>query len=166
MLCNERGKLCFAHLKTNYLMSAPYIVRDAKESDIPQLSILITQLGYPCTPDEVLARFINVNQHPDYRTMVVADGVRPIAMAGLMKGFWYEKNGSYLRILAFVVDEEYRGEGIGKMLIKAIEEWAATLGVNSIILSSGNRDERIGAHLFYQSLGYEIKSSGFIKQLA
>jgi len=146
-------------------MSKAYTIRDARESDVEQLSVLITQLGYPCTTDEVLTRFKSVSGNADYRTLVIADGEDPIAMAGLIKGFWYEKNGTYVRILAFVVDEDYRGEGIGKMLIKAIEDWALSLRVNAIILSSGNKDERIGAHRFYQSLGYEIKSSGFIKQL-
>jgi len=156
------ASLFFIFLK----MSKTYTIRDARESDVNQLSILITQLGYPCTPDEVLTRFNSVHNHPDYRTLVIADGGEPIAMAGLIKGFWYEKNGTYVRILAFVVDEDYRGEGIGKMLIKAIEDWAVELGVNAVVLSSGNKHERIGAHRFYQSLGYEIKSSGFIKQLS
>lgn len=150
-----------------YQMSnpSPYIIRDALEADIPQLSNLITQLGYPCTMAEVLERYKNVNDHPDYRTLVITDGDKAVGMAGLMKGFWYEKNGTYVRILAFVINHDYRGKGLGKLLINAIEEWAISVGANSVILSSGNRDERIAAHHFYQNLGYQIKSSGFIKQL-
>lgn len=146
-------------------MSAPYSIRDAQEGDIPQLTTLITQLGYPCTADEVLTRYTNVNQHPDYRTLVITDGDVAIGVAGVVKGIWYEKNGTYVRILAFVVNEDYRGKGVGKLLIQAIEDWARELGVNSVVLSSGNRDERLGAHRFYQGLGYEIRSLGFIKQL-
>jgi GNAT superfamily N-acetyltransferase len=146
-------------------MSDQFIVRDAITEDVSQLSTLITQLGYPCTTEEVQIRFDNVKQSPDYRTLVITDGDAVIGMAGLVKGFWYEKNGTYIRILAFVVNEQYRGRGVGKQLIKAVEDWAAELGCNSVILSSGNRDERIGAHHFYKGLGYEIKSSGFIKQL-
>lgn len=142
-----------------------YDIRDAREDDAAQLSILITQLGYPCTPEEVLVRLKNVGQQPDYRTLVIADEDKPIGMAGMMKGFWYEKNGSYVRLLAFVIDELQRGKGVGKKLINAVEEWAVEQGANSIILSSGNRDERKGAHRFYKSLGYEDRSLGFIKQL-
>jgi GNAT superfamily N-acetyltransferase len=142
-----------------------YIVRDARAEDVSQLSVLITQLGYPCTAEEVQTRFDNVSQNPDYRTMVITDSDTVIGMAGLVKGFWYEKNGTYVRILAFVINDQYRGRGVGKQLIKVVEDWATELGCNSVILSSGNRDERIGAHHFYKGLGYEIKSSGFIKQL-
>jgi GNAT superfamily N-acetyltransferase len=145
--------------------STPYTIRDARESDIPQLSTLITGLGYPCTDDEVRVRFTNVSRNPDYRTLVITEGETAIGMAGVIKGFWYEKNGTYVRILAFVVSEDQRGKGIGKLLIKAVEDWAVEVGANAIILSSGNRDERVGAHRFYQSLGYEAKSLGFIKQI-
>ncbi|WCT14625.1 GNAT family N-acetyltransferase [Mucilaginibacter jinjuensis] len=146
-------------------MSNQFIVRDAITEDVSQLSTLITQLGYPCTGEEVQIRFDSVSQNSDYRTLVIIDGNAVIGMAGLVKGFWYEKNGTYVRILAFVVNEEYRGQGVGKQLIKSVEDWAVELGCNAVILSSGNRDERIGAHHFYKGLGYEIKSSGFIKQL-
>ena len=142
-----------------------YTIRDAREEDAAQLSILITQLGYPCTPDEVLIRLNNVGQNSDYRTLVITKNDSPVGMAGMMKGFWYEKNGAYVRILAFVIAEDQRGKGVGKILIKAVEEWAIKIGANSVVLSSGNRDERKGAHRFYNSLGYEDRSLGFIKQL-
>jgi GNAT superfamily N-acetyltransferase len=142
-----------------------FTIRDVSKNDIPQLSVLMTHLGYPATDTEVDTRLNNVSQNPDYRTLVITEGEQVIGMTGLVKGFWYEKNGTYVRILVFVIRQDQRGRGIGKLLIKAVEDWAVMLGANSVILSSGNRDERIGAHHFYQNLGYEIKSSGFIKQL-
>jgi len=142
-----------------------FIIRDARVDDVSQLSVLINHLGYPCTPEEAKTRFDNIGQHPDYRTLVITDGDLVIGLAGLAKCLWYEKNGTYVRILAFVVNEQYRGRGVGKQLIRAAEDWATELGCNAIVLSSGNRDERIAAHRFYKARGYEIKSSGFIKQL-
>ena len=142
-----------------------YTIRNAKNEDISRLSVLITELGYPCTAEEVQGRFVNIDQHPDYRMLVITEGETILGMTGIMKGIWVEKNGTYVRILAFVIGQEYRGLGIGKILLKAIEDWAAEVGANSIIVNSGNRDERIGAHLFYQAQGYDIKSSGFIKIL-
>lgn len=142
-----------------------FIIRDARPDDVSQLSGLINQLGYPCTPEEAENRFNDIRQNQDYRTLVITDGDLVVGLAGLAKCLWYEKNGTYVRILAFVVNEQYRGRGLGKQLIKAAENWATELGCNAIVLSSGNRDERIEAHRFYKSQGYDIKSSGFIKQL-
>lgn len=142
-----------------------FIIRDAQVDDVSQLSVLINHLGYPCTPEEAQTRFDNIGQNPDYKTLVITDGDLVIGLAGLAKCLWYEKNGTYVRILAFVVNQQYRGRGIGKQLIKAVENWATELGCNAIVLSSGNRDERIEAHRFYKGQGYDIKSSGFIKHL-
>jgi GNAT superfamily N-acetyltransferase len=80
-------------------------------------------------------------------------------------GNFYEKNGMYLRILAFVVKQNVRNLGIGKILIKASEDWAKEQGLHTVIINSGNRDDRKVAHVFYNKMGYTIKSSGFVKQL-
>ena len=142
-----------------------YWIRDADSNDIEQLSILITELGYPTTTHEMETRFTNINQSAIYRTLVMVKDDLLVGMAGLVKGCWYEKNGTYVRVLAFVIKQDHRGQGLGKKLIQEVEKWATNIGANSVILSSGNRDERIAAHQFYQSQGYEIKSTGFIKSL-
>ncbi len=142
-----------------------YLIRDANEGDITRLSELITELGYPCTADEVQVRYANISKNSDYRTLVIVDDEFVVGMAGLTHQLWYEKNGTYIRIHCFVISKDHRGLGIGKILIRAIEHWAVETGANAIVLSSGNRDERLIAHQFYQDLGYNLKSSGFIKEL-
>jgi hypothetical protein len=49
--------------------------------------------------------------------------------------------------------------------MKASEDWANEQDIDTIVISSGNREERKAAHIFYQKMGYAIKSSGFFKQL-
>jgi len=147
------------------LLNDQVIIRDACSADLEAMALLVTDLGYPTSVAEMQARFNAVADHPDYRTILAVVNNRVVGMAGLMKGFWYEKNGRYLRILAFVVKQGTRNLGIGKVLLKAAEDWAQEQGLNSVIINSGNRDERAGAHAFYQKMGYAIKSSGFIKQV-
>lgn len=142
-----------------------FIIRDACEADIPELSILLTQLGYPSTPEEVEVRFNAWENHPDHRTMVITDGERLAGMAGVMKSLWVEKNGSYVRILTFVIHEDYRGRKIGKQLLLAIDDWARHIGANTVIVASGNREERYPAHHFYQNNGFKNYAVGFVKNL-
>jgi GNAT superfamily N-acetyltransferase len=149
----------------NPIDNQPYRLRDAVKSDIEQMAALITELGYPTTIAEMETRFANISQNADYRTLVMVKDDRLVGMAGLVKGCWYEKNGCYVRVLACVIKQDYRGQGLGKMLLQEVEKWAADISVNSVILSSGNREERIAAHQFYQRQGYEIKSYGFIKHI-
>jgi len=141
------------------------IIRDATATDIPQMAGLMTELGYPTTNEEMAARFEQISRHPDYRTLLVEKDGKVVGLAGLAKGFYYEHNGGYIRILAFVISATYRGQGIGKALLSAIEAWALSQNIKILLLNSGNREERKDAFLFYEHQGFSIKSSGFVKQL-
>jgi len=144
---------------------AEVTIRDAKYTDLEELTALMTDLGYPTTLEEFKIRFENISAHPDYRTLIaIADG-EMVGMAGLTKNIFYEMNGNYMRIAAFVVKQSSRKLGIGKLLIEAAEEWAKEQGLHTVVISSGNRAERDAAHAFYQKMGYAIKSSGFVKKL-
>jgi GNAT superfamily N-acetyltransferase len=147
------------------MLTERVIVRDANREDIEELTSLMTDLGYPATLDEFRVRFENIAAHPDYRTIVVVLNDEIVGMAGLSKNIFYEMNGNYMRILAFVVKQSARKLGIGKILIEASEEWAREQGLHTVVISSGNRAERDAAHAFYQKMGYAIKSSGFVKKL-
>jgi len=140
-------------------------IRDAREADLQALTELMTDLGYPTTYDDFALRFKNIAAHPDYRTIVAVSDDELVGMAGLSKNIFYEANGMYLRILAFVVKQNRRELGIGRLLIEASEQWALEQGLNAVIISSGNRAERDAAHSFYKKMGYAIKSSGFVKKL-
>lgn len=55
-------------------------------------------------------------------------------------------------ILGIAVSREYKRMGIGKRLIKEVEEWALQSGATGVRLNSGA--ERKEAHLFYERCGY------------
>ena len=78
---------------------------------------------------------------------------------------FYEKNGEYMRLLAFVINSNYREKGYGTLLLNELEMLATQLGCKAITLNSGNRVERDNGHSFYKSNGFENKSSGFSKNL-
>jgi GNAT superfamily N-acetyltransferase len=147
------------------MLTGQVIIRDAQKGDVEELTSLMTDLGYPTTLEEFTTRFENISAHPDYRTIVAEIGNEIVGMAGLSKNIFYEMNGNYMRILAFVVKQSSRKLGIGKILIEASEDWAKEQGLHTVVISSGNRAERDAAHVFYQKMGYAIKSSGFVKKL-
>jgi len=61
--------------------------------------------------------------------------------------------GPMKNIMGIAVDPEFRRRGIGKALLEAGEDWARTDGAEGIRLVSG--ENRVGAHAFYRTLGYE-----------
>ncbi len=87
-------------------------------------------------------------------------------MAGATTGYFYEHDGGYVRILAFVVKADFRNQGIAKRLLQAVEDWAKQIKAATLVLNSGNRPEREAAHVFYIKQGFEAKSTGFVKKLS
>jgi len=140
-------------------------IRDAVAADVEAITLLMGDLGYPAQPDEMQPKLKNIFAHPDYRTIVAELDGEIVGFSGLMRGFSFERSGKYVRINSFVVKGTARNKGIGKLLIKASEDWAVEQGADNVVISSGNRDDRKAAHIFYQKSGYAIKSSGFFKQL-
>lgn len=86
-------------------------------------------------------------------------------VVGYIHGSDYEctYSDSLKNIMAIAVDEKYRGLGIGKALLSAIEDWAAACNCIGVRLVSGF--DREGAHQFYLRCGYTIRKQqkNFIK---
>lgn len=140
-------------------------IRPIKYKDIPVMQSLITQLGYPCTLEQVQSRFDHLFTLRDYLTFVAEKDNVVVGMVGFSKQFAYELDGPLVRVLALVVDESYRNQGIAEQLMTAVEEWAKAEKCEAISLNSGNREERKPAHSFYKKLGYVGVSTGFSKTL-
>lgn len=141
-------------------------LRNAVQDDIPFLTLLMADLGYPTSENQVQTRFDHISGHEDYRTVVaVTENGEVAGMIGLLKNFYFEHDGSYVRVGALVVGKGFQNRGIGKKLMLEAENWAKEVCANSVLLNSGKRDERMAAYAFYQKLGYVIKSSGFVKYM-
>jgi len=142
------------------------IFRNATSEDMPAIALLLSDLGYPASIDAIRLRYKDLFDHNDYKTLLAIDNYGlVIGMVGMLQSLSYEHNGKYVRILVMVVGKENRSKGIGKLLINEAELWAKEIGTDTIVLNSGNRQERQAAYIFYQKMGFEIKSSGFIKKL-
>ena len=142
-------------------------IRPATPNDVESITILLGDLGYPTNSNDVKVRMREIDQHPDYKTLLaIDDSSNEVAgMIGMSKNLFYEHNGIYIRVLVMVTRKTYRQRGIGKILMLAAEQWAQEINAHTIVISSGKRPERNDAYIFYQKMGYEIKSSGFIKTL-
>ncbi len=93
-------------------------IREAMINDIPELVGLMEQLGYPTSVDKMKSRINAISSNASYHTLVVDYNGRVVGMAGFCSNLFYEYDGSYVRIVAFVVDLNYRRKGIGEKLIQ------------------------------------------------
>ncbi|HUP13906.1 MAG TPA: GNAT family N-acetyltransferase [Niastella sp.] len=142
------------------------MIRQAGEANVAALALLMNELGYPTTITEMRTRYEALSSHTDYATWVaVCNGV-VVGMIGLLRNLYFEKNGIYIRVGALVVNKEYRKMGLGKALVQKSIDWAVELGAQHVLLNSGNREERRDAHAFYLHLGFEPKTTGFVKTIS
>ena len=93
---------------------------------------------------------------------VQEDRIVGFCSLSLKNNFW--KAGCIGNVDELVVDENHRGQGIGKKLINRIEEIAMSKQCKQIELDSAfHRKE---AHHFYESIGYKSRAYLFTKPLA
>ena len=81
---------------------------------------------------------------PDAKYIVIVDDYLPIATCRL-----YAIDDKSVMLGRIVVLPEYRGQGIGRLVVKEAEKWAKELGFKTAVLES--RDNKIH---FYETLGY------------
>lgn len=137
-------------------------IREYSGEDTIAMAHLISELGYPCTPADVTARFARLS--PDlYQTLVAESAETLVGFIGLVTLPVYEHSHPLGWILALSVDSKYRRQGIGRALVKAAEEYFAGHHVTDVRLHSSL--PRADAHAFYETLGYDKTGYRFRKNL-
>ena len=145
------------------MSSNRFHVRDATLADAEKIAALVTQLSYDTSVDDMKLRLERLLPDPDH-IMFVAEGFGDIVgLVAAHVGQGLESNDPHARITGLVVDSHWRGSGIGRMLMQHMETCCRDRGAHSVILTSGNH--RVGAHKFYQHIGYTGTGQRFIKRL-
>jgi GNAT superfamily N-acetyltransferase len=128
-------------------------IRAARAEDAAALSGLAHELEHPTTPEQVAERFVAASQLNTY-ALIVAElpsgdiaGFMELVVERLIDA------ESRVDVAGLVVGESFRNRGIGRVLMNYAEKWAADRGCRIVHLRSNIK--RVGAHAFYERLGYE-----------
>ena len=134
----------------------------AEVHQAPQVAELLGQLGYPSEPEAIRQKISALStSKADYIWIAQSRG-KVVGLLAFHVTPLLHAPGNLGRITALVVDENFRGKGIGKLLVETAEKWAWDRDCTRIELTSG--DQRSRAHQFYQDLGYAMESKRFIKR--
>jgi GNAT superfamily N-acetyltransferase len=139
------------------------LIREVTPADAPDLARLITQLGYPTSRDGIEKRMAVLARLPGHGIFVAERNGRIVGLVGAYLDYALEIDGAYGRLMGLVVDEAFRGRGIGARLMEWIEGWLRDRGATRLTLTSGK--QRIDAHRFYRNLGYEETGLRFARPL-
>lgn len=122
---------------------------------------LMAQLGYPTKERALEKRLQNLLAKPDYHLWLFCQDEVVLGLIGFAELSFFEKDGTYLRILALVVDEPHRQKGIARQLLDEVKAWALANSCQALAVNSGITDDRQVAHRFYQNYGFSKKTYGF-----
>ncbi len=113
-------------------------------------------LGYTVDPQALQTQLERILLRPTDRLLVAAD-----AQSGRVEGFVHAADyetlhsGRLKNIVALAVDPAKQGQGLGRMLLEAVEHWAREEGCDGVRLVSGM--QRTQAHAFYTHCGYTMR---------
>jgi GNAT superfamily N-acetyltransferase len=138
-------------------------VRIATVNDVPSLLPLIEMLEYPTTEQILEKRFMNFIKLDGYGVAVALAEDKVTGLIAWSKSMLFVSDAVRFHIEGLIVDENYRGQGVGKKLIYFLEKIAKNSTPSIIDLTSGLRRAKDGSHEFYQALGY--KNEGHMAKL-
>ena len=127
-------------------------IRHGNQSDVPEITLLAHELGYRCKESDVRERFSRISRKKDHAVFVYVDDNRKVI--GWIHGFIRTilEDPISVEIGGFVVTRRQRKDGVGSLLLKKMEEWAASHGISKISL--GTNVKRKLAHRFYYKRGF------------
>jgi len=127
-------------------------IRAARLEDSSEIAdICVSSLGYNCSREHVCKKLAVIDNSRE-RVFVAVSDEKVIGFVHCEKYdvLYFE---TLVNILGIAVAKDYKHEGIGRMLMLAVEEWARQIGAVGIRLNSG--ETRTEAHKFYRSIGFD-----------
>lgn len=139
------------------------VIRQAVTSDGPIVASLLGQLGYPQSTVWAEAKIRAMEGRRSDRLWVASLGSEVVGFLSVHVFEFFHADGMMGRITAMAVDEKARGRGVGRALVGEAEDFCIGQGCVRLELTSGDR--RVGAHTFYEKLGFEVNAKRFQKFL-
>ena len=144
------------------------MIREINISDAKEIQkICKTSLGYDVDISTVENQIKKLSCDNKNHILAVYEDENTKKVIGFVHAQVYESvySDTGLNILGLAVDPEFRGNGVGKKLMRYIEKYAMDNGISFIRLNSANH--RVEAHKFYESIGYvcDKTQKRFIKRL-
>jgi GNAT superfamily N-acetyltransferase len=138
-------------------------LRNVQAGDCAAFAGLLEELGYPSTAEQAAERIQRIDKDPS--TLVIVAEVE-----GELAGFvalhiqnLVERDDPGCSVAGIVVGERFRRQGIGELLMAAVEYEARKRGGRYLALNTSER--RANAHAFYEALGYEHTGRRYRKEL-
>jgi len=124
-----------------------------RAEDAPRVAELAGELGYPSTPEEILARKAELDRIGKSGLFVAETPAGEVIGWIIVSEMCSLELDPHAEVKGLVVASEARSRGVGAILMEAGEAWARARGLGEMVLRSNVIRDR--AHAFYKRIGYE-----------
>ncbi|GAB1265642.1 hypothetical protein NBRC116493_30010 [Aurantivibrio infirmus] len=140
------------------------MIKDVEESDLLGISSLLKGLGYSTSLSMLESRLDAYKTGNEYKVMIDMEDVSIKGIIGLHVYCPFHTKGTIGRITTFIVEESYRGNRAGTMLVEAAdaffkESGCLTTEVTSSIMRSVARKILLNA-------GYKAGEAHYVKKIS
>ena len=134
-------------------------IREMEPMDMAVCRLLLSQLGYDLSLQEMKRRYDTINQKQDHAIFVGEQDGQVVALLHFFERPAFDKSPEVI-VQALVVDQNFRGTGVGKKMMNMAERWALDRGFSSVALTSSV--SRSDAHSFYNRIGYNVTATSHL----
>ena len=142
------------------------IVRDMVKGDLPRVTALGVELGYPATEADTRARFKSIGDgaaRGETGLVVVVSADSVIGFMQLTRVRPIESE-PFVEIAALIVGEKARRTGAGRALVEHAKQWARARGFPKLRVRSNVT--RAESHAFYPALGFALGKTQHVYDLS
>ncbi|WP_405082346.1 GNAT family N-acetyltransferase [Paenibacillus chitinolyticus] len=139
-------------LEASITNSGDVIYRKAVVPDAPGMARLSAQLGYPADENGLAERLQYILTLPDHVILTaeyegeVIGWIHAHARCSL-------ESEPFAEIAGLIVDRKFRGQGIGRTLVKRCGEWTSSAAIGRLrVRMNVNRQDAVS---FYEQMGFE-----------
>lgn len=137
-------------------------IRLIESDNILTILPLLTKINTKTPKDLLIERVLEMSKLPNYECVGIFIDDK---LAGI-SGLWYSTRhyvGKTVEPDHVIIDDTYRGKGIGKQFFKWIDRYVKNKGCESIELNTYVNNSK--SHKFYYNEGYDIYGFHFLKIL-
>ena len=131
-------------------------IRPATLDDTESIAALSDQLGYPTPPERMRERLALLLPRKDQQLFAAERDGRLVGWLHVAKIEMVESD-SFAEIYGLVVRDTERGQGIGPLLVRAAEAWAAAQALPKVRVRCNVVRER--THRFYEREGFAVSKT-------
>lgn len=139
-------------------------IRCAQMEDATVIHELLSQLGYENSQEQIQSRLKSLLFDCTQKLLLAeVDGV-VVGLAALICFPYFHDGERLARLSSLVVEQRSRGQGIGKRLLIAAEQWARIQNCQRLELTTSTK--RTDAHRFYERENYAFSARRYVKDIS